>query len=414
MLTADQINEKWAPIIESEDAPSIKDTYKKTVIARLLENQEIEGAKQLSEASVNVAPVSGGSIGTFDPVLISMVRRAVPVSIGFDIWGVQPMTGPTGLIFAMKSKYSTPGGTEALFNEANTKFSGAATAVGSGTPDSTLTDPFNANYGTGIGMTTATGEAGSFGEMAFEVVKKSVEAKTRGLKATWTNELQQDLQAIHGLSADAELANILSTEITAEMDREMMRRAYIMAPLGAAACTTPGTFDLDVDSNGRWSVERFKGLMYQIERDANTIAVATRRGKGNFVVCSADVASSLAMTGLLEANPTSVIPGWVDPSSSSYVGILNGKVKVFVDPFITSQGYCIGYKGASSFDAAGFYCPYVPLTKYQTVDPTSLQPITALKTRYGFQINPYDAVANDGVEVGNSSYLRKVKVINLA
>ncbi|RLB93325.1 MAG: ATP-binding protein, partial [Deltaproteobacteria bacterium] len=345
MLTVEQINEKWAPMINAEDVPKIEDNYRQKVVAKLMENQEsvtriergdlplglvVEAAGDPGNPT-NVTPTGVGAantsaIKTWDPVLISMVRRAVPVSIGFDIWGVQPMSGPTGLIFAMKSKYDTPAGAEALFAEADTEHSGAA-AIGGGTPDSGLTTPFHANYGVGIGMLTATGEAlgttdgGNFNEMGFEITKKSVEARTRALKATWSVELQQDLQAVHGLSAENELANILSTEVTAELDREMIRRAYIMAPLGAQADTaTQGTFDLDTDSNGRWSVERFKGLMFQIERDANAIALSTRRGKGNFMITSADVASALAMTGLLEANPTTVSPGSVNPASSSYVG----------------------------------------------------------------------------------------------
>jgi hypothetical protein len=250
--------------------------------------------------------------------------------------------------------------------------------------------------------------------MAFEIVKKSVEAKTRALKASWTVELQQDLQAVHGMSAETELANILSNEITAEMDREMVRRAYLMSKAGAASGTAvAGTFDLDVDSNGRWSVERFKGLMFQIERDANSIAIATRRGKGNFMITSPDVASALAMTGLLEANPTTVSPGSVDPASRSYVGVLNGTMKVFVDPFVTTNGILVGYKGNSAMDAGGYFCPYVPFTVYRTVGQDDFQPRLGVKTRYGFQINPYDATDNDGLEVGRSSFLRKVKVSNL-
>ena len=436
MFTQDQVNEKWKPLIEDENLPKIEDPRIKSITARLLENQELEMNKNngvsldennqaivnenLNEAPVNLAPGStGASVATWDPVLIAMLRRAAPVSIGFDIFGVQPMTAPTGLIFAMKSKYDTPTGDEALFNEADTTHSGSATAIGGGTPDATLDDPFDANYGTGEGMTTEAAEllggtGDAFKEMAFEIVKESVTAQTRALKASWTVELQQDMQAVHGLSAENELANILSTEVTAEIDRELVRRAYIMSKAGAQTETAvAGQFDLDVDSNGRWSVERFKGLMYQIERDANAIALSTRRGKGNFIITSADVASALAMTGLLEANPTSVTPGYVNPASSSYVGVMNGSVKVFVDPFVGTNGYMIGYKGTNPFDAAAFYCPYIPYTLYKAVGESDFQPRMGVKTRAGFVINPYDATDRDGIEVANSNYLKKVQILNL-
>ena len=432
MTTRQQLIEKWAPILNHESAPAFKDQYRKEVTAVLLENQEREMQKQ-SEALFEVAPTNSGGTGLsmggagsngqmagFDPVLISLVRRAMPQLIAYDVAGVQPMTQPTGLIFAMKSRYATQNGTEALFNEADTDFSGTGTHAGSDWNPGSNT--------TGTPMSTAAAEAlgtsggGAFGEMAFSIEKTSVTAKTRALKAEYSIELAQDLKSVHGLDAEGELSNILSTEILAEINREVVRTVYTAAKVGATIGTaTAGTFDLDVDSNGRWSVEKFKGLMFQIEREANAIAQQTRRGRGNIIITSADVASALAMAGVLDYS--SAIVGknnlQVDDTSTTFAGILNGKYKVYVDPYTANvsanQFFVVGYKGTSAFDAGMFYCPYVPLQMVRAVDPNSFQPKIGFKTRYGLVANPFTTIdaGADGLASGNNYYYRKVKVTNL-
>jgi hypothetical protein len=424
-----QLMEKWAPVLNHEGSAPIESAYKREVTAVLLENQEREMGKQ-SEALFEAAPANAvgsygdtGGIAKFDPVLISLVRRAMPQLIAYDIAGVQPMTQPTGLIFAMKSRYSTQGGTEALFNEADTDFSGTGTHSAAAN-----TDPFT-SYTTGTGLATSAAERlgqggtgdGSFGQMAFSIEKTSVTAKTRALKAEYSVELAQDLKAVHGLDAEGELSNILSTEILAEINREVVRTVYTTAKPGAQVGTaTAGTFDLDVDSNGRWSVEKFKGLMFQIEREANAIGQQTRRGRGNFIITSADVASALAMAGVLDYS--SGLTGKnnlnVDDTSTTFAGVLNGKYKVYVDPYTANvqaqQFFVVGYKGQSAFDAGLFYCPYVPLQMVRAVDPNSFQPKIGFKTRYGMVANPFVSLDGTGGLTANENYYyRRVKVTNL-
>ena len=414
---------KWAPILEHDALPSIKDNYRKEVTAVLLENQEREMGKQQEALFETTAANAVGSYGDtggiakFDPVLISLVRRAAPQMIAYDVCGVQPMTQPTGLIFAMKSRYSTQGGTEALFNAANTAFSGAASPADAGS------NPATGTYTTGVGMSTSTaeglGDSTTFNQMAFSIEKTSVTAKTRALKAEYTVELAQDLKSVHGLDAEGELSNILSTEILAEINREVLRTIYTTAKPGAqVGTTTAGTFDLDTDSNGRWSVEKFKGLLFQIERDANAIAQQTRRGKGNFIICSSDVASALAMAGILDYAPALSTNLNVDESSTTFAGVLNGRYKVYVDPFSANQSatqfFTVGYKGTSAFDAGLFYCPYVPLQLVRAVDPNTFQPKIGFKTRYGMVANPFVSLDGSGGLTANENYYyRRVAVTNL-
>ena len=423
---------KWAPILEHASLPSIKDNYRKEVTAVLLENQEREMAKQSQALFETVHANSGGGsiaqgytggatdgVAGYDPVLISLVRRSAPQMIAYDVCGFQPMTQPTGLIFAMKSKYSSQDGTEALFNEADTDFAGGSSPAHAGS------NPADGNtYTTGQGQSTTDAEAGSrFNEMAFSIEKTSVVAKTRQLKAEYTVELAQDLKSVHGLDAEGELTNILSTEILAEINREVLRTIYVTAKTGAqVGTTTAGTFDLDTDSNGRWSVEKFKGLLFQIEREANAIAQQTRRGKGNFIICSSDVASALAMAGVLDYAPALSTNLNVDESSTTFAGVLNGRYKVYVDPFSANQSatqfFTVGYKGTSAFDAGLFYCPYVPLQMVRAVDPNSFQPKIGFKTRYGMVANPFvdldDASGTTGDLISNKNYYyRRVTVTNL-
>jgi len=422
MTTRPELIKKWAPILESTNAPAFKDDYRRQVTAQLLENQE-NAMRQSAQALNEIANIGGdgvslGGAGTntamagYDPVLIAMVRRAAPQMIAYDICGVQPMTQPTGLIFAMKSKYSTQAGTEALFNEADTDFAGTGTHAGA--------NPVDGSYTTGTGITTANsenlGDSVAFGQMAFSIEKTTVTAKTRALRAEYTVELAQDLKAVHGLDAENELSNILSSEILNEINREVVRTVYASAKVGAQAGTaTAGTFDLDVDSNGRWSVEKFKGLMFQIEREANAIAQTTRRGRGNFIVCSSDVASALAMAGILDYTPALANNLNVDESSTTFAGVLNGKYKVYVDPYSANanaanatQFFVVGYKGSSAYDAGLFYCPYVPLEKVRAVDPATFQPKIGFKTRYGMVANPFTSLSS-----GANIYYRKVAVTNL-
>ena len=431
MQSRQDLVKKWAPILEHESAPKIRDNYRKEVTAVLLENQEREMAKQ-REALFEAAPANSvgsygdtGGFAKFDPVMISLVRRAMPQMIAYDVCGVQPMTQPTGLIFAMKSRYSTQGGDEALFNEADSDFAGTGTHSGA--------YDFGGSETTGTGLATADGERlgqggvgdGSFGAMAFSIEKTSVTAKTRALKAEYSIELAQDMKSVHGLDAEGELSNILSTEILAEINREVIRTIYKTAKPGAqVGVTTAGTFDLDTDSNGRWSVEKFKGLMFQIEREANAIGQQTRRGRGNVIITSADVASALAMAGVLDYSSglTGKNDLTVDDTSTTFAGILNGKYKVYVDPYTSNvsstQFFVVGYKGASAFDAGLFYCPYVPLQMVRAVDPNSFQPKIGFKTRYGLVANPFvnlDDGTNgtDNLTADVNYYYRRVKVTNL-
>ena len=440
MYLTENLQEKWQPVLEHPDLPKIEDSYKRAVTTVILENQEKavrEDASFLSEAAP--ANASGaGNVNNWDPVLISLVRRAMPNLIAYDICGVQPMTGPTGLIFAMKSRYSTQGGTEALFNEADSDFSARDAAGGSGSPDAQagtnpaiLNDASPGTYTTGSGFTTTQAETlgdgtDEFAEMAFSIDKVTVTAKSRALKAEYTMELAQDLKAIHGLDAETELANILSSEILAEINREVVRTIYSHAKAGAQVnTTTAGIFDLDTDSNGRWSVEKFKGLLFQLERDANAIGQQTRRGKGNLIFCSADVASALAMSGVLDYAPALSTNLNVDDTGNTFAGVLNGKFKVYVDPYSANvaakQFYVCGYKGTSPYDAGLFYCPYVPLQMVRAVGQNSFQPKIGFKTRYGMVQNPFATTRGTGV-LDNSGavhaddtnlYYRRVQVTNL-
>ena len=448
MFRSEQLQEKWAPVLDHSDLPNIADKYKKAVTSVLLENQEkflAEERGMITEAAPTMSAAggfTGGSTATgptagFDPVLISLIRRSMPQLIAYDICGVQPMTGPTGLIFAMRSRYGTnrTGGAEAFFNEADTEFSSENSGDSLASNDQTGSNPKLLNdAGTytqgGQGMTTAQGEAlgdgtsgNEFAEMNFSIEKVTVSAKTRALKAEYTLELAQDLKAIHGLDAESELANILSTEVLAEINREVVRTIYRIARPGAQNnVATTGTFDLDVDSNGRWSVEKFKGLLFQIERDANAIGHETRRGKGNILICSADVASALSMAGVLDYAPAlagnnGLIP---DDTSSTLVGTLNGRIKVYVDPYsanVSDRHYFVmGYKGSSAYDAGLFYCPYVPLQMVRAVGQDTFQPKIGFKTRYGLVTNPFSAGAaqSDGTLTANQNvYYRRVLVDNL-
>jgi hypothetical protein len=428
MFLSESLQKKWAPVLEHESLPAIKDNYKRAVTAVILENQERamrEDKQSLFEAVPvnNIADSGASAIDRYDPILISLVRRSLPNLMAYDVAGVQPMTGPTGLIFAMKSNYSSQSGDEALFNEADTDFSGTGTHAGS--------NPVDGAFTTGTGLSTAAAEAlgtdggGSFAEMAFSIEKTTVTAKSRALKAEYTVELAQDLKAIHGLDAESELSNILSQEILAEMNREVIRTIYKVAKPGAASTATAGTFDLDVDSNGRWSVERFKGLMFQIERDANVIAQETRRGRGNFIVCSSDVAAALAMTGKLDYTPALSGNDGIssDDTGNTFAGTLNGRFKVFIDPYsantnAASQFIVVGYKGSTAYDAGLFYCPYVPLQMVRAIDPTSFQPKIGFKTRYGMIANPFVTQSNgttdgDTFTANRNHYYRRMKVTNL-
>jgi len=436
MFNADKnLMEKWGPVLDHESAPSIQDNYKKAVTARLLENQEIALQEERAQMQGNYISeaaaannIGGGNIGTFDPVLISLVRRAMPNLIAYDIAGVQPMSGPTGLIFAMKSKYSTQGGTEALFDEADTDFSGTGThqadptglsGVTDADTDGTIADEADtvSTYGEGLGTSAAerlgvggTGD-GSFNEMAFSIEKSTVTAKSRALKAEYTMELAQDLKAIHGLDAEGELANILSSEILAEINREVVRTILKKAKIGALQTSTAvsGIFDVNTDSDGRWMVERFKGLIMQIERECNVIAKETRRGKGNFVICSSDVASALAAAGMLDYTPALSANLNVDDTGNTFAGVLNGRVKVYIDPYATVDFVCVGYRGTNPYDAGMFYCPYVPLTMVKAVGENDFQPRMGFKTRYGMVANPFVAANGTGTDRANQ-YFRIFRV----
>ena len=459
---SEELMQKWQPVLEHNDLPEIKDAHRRSVTATLLENQTrasreaAQGSGGYSMPSLlgEAAPTNAmgassstagdGNVDIFDPVLISLVRRSMPNLIAYDIAGVQPMTGPTGLIFAMRARYSGQAGTEAMYNEADTDFSKSAAgntlsgfaldeSTGDGvTTGQTGTDPTaraSANgYTVAQGMSTATAEAmgdagnNAFQEMAFSIEKVSVTAVSRALKAEYTMELAQDLRAVHGLDAETELANILSAEILAEINREVVRTINYTATAGAQDNTaTAGTFNLDVDSNGRWSVERFKGMIFQIEREANQIAKDTRRGKGNMLICSSDVASALQMAGVLDYTPALSASLNVDDTGNTFAGILNGRIRVYIDPYFSSASgnhyMTVGYKGSSAFDAGLFYCPYVPLQMVRAVGENTFQPKIGFKTRYGMVANPFAK----GASAGNGSiafadknvYYRLVSVANL-
>lgn len=436
-LTEDQLEEKWAPVLDESSSGSIKDSYRRKVTAVVMENTERALQSQRESLNEAVPASSTANVSNYDPVLIGLIRRAMPKLIAFDLIGVQPMTMPTGLVFALRSRYTNNTGAEALFNEADAGFSagGAAGAqVGTSPVDATggvlpWTNP--ATMTRAGGVTTAQGEdfggATTLNEMTFTIEKQTVTAKERALKAGYTVELAQDLKAVHGLDAESELSNLLSNEIITEINREVVRNLYTVAVTGAQTNTaTAGTFDLDVDSNGRWSVERFKGLMFQIERDANRIAQTTRRGRGNFILCSADVASALAMAGKLDIGGLGSSEALtVDDTGNTFVGVLNGKYKVYIDPYMSNgdanQFALVGYKGASAFDAGMFYCPYVPLTMYKAIDPTTFQPRIAFKTRYGLAGNPLNGLnysdsgaAAFGLTAQTNYYYRLMRVINLS
>jgi hypothetical protein len=463
MFQSEHLQEKWAPLLNYEGLDPIKDSHRKAVTAVLLENQEKFLREQtafsqgglLTESPTNSAGTGGftggadaaGPVAGFDPVLISLIRRAMPNLVAYDLAGVQPMTGPTGLIFAMRARYNDQQGAETFFDEVDTAFSGQSAdfnrtagmtgaGVGMGTTAQAGSNPgllnpegsaSPAGYNVGQGMVTGDSEGlgtsavGQFNEMAFSIEKVLVEAKSRALKAEYSLELAQDLKAIHGLNAEAELANILSTEILSEINREVIRTIYKVAESGAQAnVATAGVFDLDVDSNGRWSVEKFKGLLFQIERDANAIAQRTRRGKGNVIMCSADVASALTMAGVLDYTPALNANLNVDDTGNTFAGVLMGKFRVYIDPYSANvsanQYYVVGYKGTSPYDAGLFYCPYVPLQMVRAVGENTFQPKIGFKTRYGMVANPFAEGLEQGLgrlQVNANRYYRRVQVKNL-
>ena len=461
-MNTESLIQKWGAVIDHGDLPSIKDSHKRAVLAQLLENQEYDSRQQaigsggyrapglLGEAApanamgASSSVAGAGNIDIFDPVLISLVRRSMPNLIAYDICGVQPMTGPTGLIFALRSRYDSQTGTEALFNEANTTFTSAAggntvsrfvvanTSTGRVQDGSDPTGRVKAGasgYTVSTGMTTARAEAlgdgasNAFQQMAFSVEKVAVTAVSRALKAEYTMELAQDLKAIHGLDAESELANILSAEILAEINREVVRTINYTATAGAQEnVTSTGTFNLDVDSNGRWMVEKFKGLLFQIEREANQIGKATRRGKGNVMICSSDVASALSMAGVLDYTPALSANLQVDDTGNTFAGVLNGRIRVYIDPYFSSstgkQYLTVGYKGSSAFDAGLFYCPYVPLQMVRAIGQDTFKPKIGFKTRYGLVANPFATATADGTigsfgDAKANIYYRFVAVTNL-
>jgi hypothetical protein len=445
MYLSEQLQTKWAGVLDHPDMPAIKDPYRKAVTAVVLENQAVEMAKSAGMLTETGSPTNfagtggfggsaaaGGPVAGFDPILISLVRRSLPNLIAYDICGVQPMTGPTGLIFAMRTKYASQGGTEAFYNEANTGFAGAngggaQVALTTGTAP---TETFTSNAAAIAAMTTGSAEAlgdgaagNTFQEMAFSIEKVTVTAKTRALKAEYSIELAQDLKAVHGLDAETELANILSTEILAEINREVIRTIYGTAKLGAqVGTTTRGKFDLDTDSNGRWMVEKIKGLAFQIEREANTIAKTTRRGKGNILIVSSDVASAFAMAGLLDYNSAlnSQVNLTVDDTGNTFAGTMFGRIKVYIDPYAqtsaTNEFAVVGFKGSNAYDAGLFYCPYVPLQMVRAVDTGTFQPKIGFKTRYGLVANPFAEGTSQGLgalTVQSNNYYRSFVVANI-
>jgi hypothetical protein len=440
MFLSEQLQQKWAPVLEHADLPKITDPYKRAVTAVVLENQIQAMQKDagiLNEtAPTNSAGTGGfgggataaGPVAGFDPILISLVRRSLPNLIAYDICGVQPMTGPTGMIFAMRSMYgtdrTTASGAEAFYNEANTSFSGEGAHQALTMKSTTSDGPFQIfNANTATAMPTATAEGLTPVEMGFSIEKVTVTAKTRALKAEYSMELAQDLKAVHGLDAETELSNILSSEILAEINREVLRTVYTVAKPGAlVGTTTAGTFDLDTDSNGRWMVEKVKGLAFQIEREANQIAKLTRRGKGNTLICSSDVASAFAMAGLLDYQSAlaSQVSLQVDDTGNTFAGTMFGRIKVYIDPYFptasTSEFAVVGYKGTNAYDAGMFYCPYVPLQMVRAVDTNTFQPKIGFKTRYGLVANPFaegTAAGLGALNAGKNNYYRAFKIVNI-
>jgi len=443
MYLSEDLQKKWAPVLEHADLPKITDPYKRAVTALVLENQVQAMAKEngyLAEASPTNSSGTGGfgssalatgAVAGFDPILISLVRRSLPNLIAYDICGVQPMTGPTGMIFAMRSIYGSntqpSGSNEAFYNEANTNFSAAGASLAQETlamKSATSDRPFGVfDANTSVGLNTASGEGDALQEMGFSIEKVTVTAKTRQLKAEYSMELAQDLKAVHGLDAETELSNILSSEILAEINREVLRTIYTVAKVGCkVGTTTVGTFDLDTDSNGRWMVEKVKGLAFQLEREANTIAKTTRRGKGNVMICSSDVASALAMAGILDYS--SALQGQVsltvDDTGNTFAGTLFGRIKVYIDPYFgansTSEFAVMGFKGSNAYDAGLFYCPYVPLQMVRAVDTTTFQPKIGFKTRYGLVANPFAEGATQGqgaLTRTSNLYYRAFKITNI-
>jgi hypothetical protein len=446
MYLSEQLQSKWDGVLNHPDLPAIADPYRKAVTAVILENQAQEmikesGILQETGSPTNFAgtggfggsAAAGGPVAGFDPILISLVRRSLPNLIAYDVCGVQPMTGPTGLIFAMRTRYGSQGGTEAFYNEANTAFSGANGAIVASSMSiagNTTDYLFTGNAAPTGAMTTGSAEAlgdgaagNTFQEMAFSIEKVTVTARTRALKAEYSMELAQDLKAVHGLDAETELANILSAEILAEINREVIRTIYKVAKPGCqAGTTTKGAFNLDTDSNGRWMVEKIKGLAFQIEREANQIAKTTRRGKGNIVICSSDVASALAMSGILDYN--SALAGQVsltvDDTGNTFAGTIFGRIKVYIDPYFpvgsTSEFAVVGYKGTNAYDAGMFYCPYVPLQMVRAVDTGTFQPKIGFKTRYGLVANPFAEGTDQGLGTLNTqsnNYYRGFRIANL-
>jgi len=448
----DRLVEKWSPVLNEESAGTIADAHKRSVTAAVLENTETALREQgLMETAANAAAngtvSGGGAADNWNPILISLVRRAMPNLMAYDICGVQPMSGPTGLIFAMKSRYKTTKagavatansgkGTEALFDEALVNYSGdsSTTSGGSEGPsglagisdtdgDSSIVDSGSSYVPTtGDAYSTAEAEAlgntgEAFAEMGFTIEKATVTAKSRALKAEYTLELAQDLKAIHGLDAETELANILSTEILAEINREVVRTINAQAKIGArqANVTTKGIFDLSTDADGRWSAEKFKGLGVQLDREANTIAKETRRGKGNMVICSSDVATALAASGMLDYAPALATNLNVDDTGNTFAGVLNGRIRVYIDPYATTDYITVGYKGTNPYDAGVFYCPYVPLTMVRAVGENDFQPRIGFKTRYGMASNPFvGQTPADGLAAAKSNqYYRIFRVDNI-
>ena len=439
MFQTENLQEKWSPVLAHPDLAPIADSYKRAVTTVILENQE-KAIKEDRNFLREAAPTNstGADVENWDPILISLVRRSMPNLIAYDVCGVQPMTGPTGLIFAMRARFASQDGAEALGDEADSGFSNddaagdLGTAAQTGTNPSALNDsPSAGQYTAPTGMTLAQGEAlgdasgNAFAEMAFSIEKTTVTAVTRALKAEYTMELAQDLKAIHGLDAETELANILSGEILAEINREVIRSIYVSAVAGSQVnTTTAGIFDLDTDSNGRWSVEKFKGLMFALERDANAVGQQTRRGKANIIICSADVASALQMAGVLDYTPALNNNLNVDDTSATFAGVMNGRFKVYVDPYAAnvaaSQYYVTGYKGTSPYDAGIFYCPYVPLQMVRAVGENTFQPKIGFKTRYGIAANPFHTgvisagtAESTAIAANTNKYYRRVKVTNL-
>jgi hypothetical protein len=446
MYLSESLQKKWEGVLDHPDLAPIKDPYRKAVTAVILENQAQEMQKTSGMLYETGAPTNSmgstsggfgggnaaaGPVAGFDPILISLVRRSLPNLIAYDVCGVQPMTGPTGLIFAMRTKYSGQSGTEAFYNEANTGFSGLGTSGNQAFAEGSLpTEVFTGNAAAVGAMTTARAEAlgdgaaaNAFQEMAFSIEKVTVTAKTRALKAEYSMELAQDLKAVHGLDAETELANILSTEILAEINREVIRTVYASAKIGAqVGTTTAGIFNLDTDSNGRWMVEKIKGLAFQIEREANTIAKTTRRGKGNIMICSSDVASALAMAGILDYNSAlqSQVSLTVDDTGNTFAGTIFGRIKVYIDPYFpanfNSEFAVVGYKGTNAYDAGLFYCPYVPLQMVRAVDTGTFQPKIGFKTRYGLVANPFAEGTTQGLGALNTqanNYYRGFRINNL-